>query len=428
MRAPAVNASVELHEPTALPPWIPNREEALRRLDAFVPHAGRAYAAQRNFDRGPGRRDNVSLLSPYIRHRVLTEVEVVRSVLARHTLAAAEKFISEIFWRTYWKGWLQTHPAAWSGYRTTLDQRLGEASASAPLRAAVDRAVSGSTGIDAFDAWAHELVATNYLHNHARMWFASIWIFTLELPWEIGADFFLRNLLDGDPASNTLSWRWVAGLHTRGKRYAATRDNIRRYTEDRFAVDATLARSPAPLVDVQAPLRGLTPLPLEPSTEEPALYLVHDDDLAGDLAELPRGIRGVCALNAAAGRSPLALGPAVPAFTAAVARDATARIAAVSEVRDFGLLDSADAGPAATALARAAEACGARRIVTPFAPVGPVRDLLDGAFPQLREGGLACDEAARRYDALSWPAATGGFFKLRGRIGPILTELGLRSG
>ena len=50
------------------------------------------------------------------------------------------------------------------------------------------------------------------MHNHVRMWFASIWIFTLNLPWQLGADFFMQHLLDGDPASNTLSWRWVAGI------------------------------------------------------------------------------------------------------------------------------------------------------------------------------------------------------------------------
>ncbi|WP_238189582.1 FAD-binding domain-containing protein [Methylobacterium frigidaeris] len=65
------------------------------------------------------------------------------------------------------------------------------------------------------------------------MWFASIWIFSLRLPWELGAEFFLRRLLDGDPASNTLSWRWVAGLHTRGRPYLARRDNIRDFTEGR---------------------------------------------------------------------------------------------------------------------------------------------------------------------------------------------------
>ena len=85
------------------------------------------------------------------------------------------------------------------------------------LRRAFEGAVTGSTGIDGFDDWARELTHTGWLHNHARMWFAFIWIFTLELPWALGADFFLRHLVDGDPASNTLSWRWVAGLYTRAK-------------------------------------------------------------------------------------------------------------------------------------------------------------------------------------------------------------------
>ena len=93
--------------------------------------------------------------------------------------------------------------------------------ANAGLRLAFGRAVDGRTGIDGFDDWARELTATHWLHNHARMWFASIWIFTLRLPWALGADFFMRHLIDGDPASNTLSWRWVAGLHTRSKPYAA---------------------------------------------------------------------------------------------------------------------------------------------------------------------------------------------------------------
>ena len=65
------------------------------------------------------------------------------------------------------------------------------------------------------------------------MWFASIWIHTLNLPWQLGADFF-KNLLDGDPASNTLSWRWVAGLHTQGKCYLATENNIKKFTNNRF--------------------------------------------------------------------------------------------------------------------------------------------------------------------------------------------------
>jgi deoxyribodipyrimidine photo-lyase len=101
------------------------------------------------------------------------------------------------------------------------------------VRTAYAQAVEGRTGIAAFDTFACDLVRHGYLHNHARMWFASIWIFTLKLDWELGADFFLRHLRDGDAASNTLSWRWVAGLHTKGKTYLARADNIARFTAHR---------------------------------------------------------------------------------------------------------------------------------------------------------------------------------------------------
>ena len=102
------------------------------------------------------------------------------------------------------------------------------------LRQACELACFGQTGIECFDTWARELTTTGYLHNYARMWFASIWIFTLKLPWQLGPDFFLRHLLDGDTASNTLSWRWVAGLQTVGKTYLARAANISRYTGGRF--------------------------------------------------------------------------------------------------------------------------------------------------------------------------------------------------
>ena len=94
----------------------------------------------------------------------------------------------------------------------------------------------GATAIEPFNDWVRELKETGYLHNHARMWFASIWIHTLELPWYLGADFFLKHLLDGDEAVNTLSWRWVAGLHTKGKTYLARASNIEKYTNGRYSL------------------------------------------------------------------------------------------------------------------------------------------------------------------------------------------------
>jgi len=92
------------------------------------------------------------------------------------------------------------------------------------------KVINGETEIDFFNNWVINLKEDGYLHNHVRMWFASIWIFTLKLPWELGADFFLKNLFDGDEATNTLSWRWVAGIQTKGKYYLARKENIEKYT------------------------------------------------------------------------------------------------------------------------------------------------------------------------------------------------------
>jgi hypothetical protein len=214
---------------TSNAPIPATRTEALRLLQAFVPHAGRTYAATRNHDRPDQGHSNVSRLSPYLRHRIITEADVLEAVLGRHSAAAAEKFVQEVYWRTYWKGWLEMRPGVWADYRRDLDTVM--ARDDGDLARAIGHAEDGETGIDAFNAWARELRDTGYLSNHARMWAASIWIFTLCLPWEAGADWFMRNLLDGDPASNTLSWRWVAGLQTRGKAYVARASNIARYTD-----------------------------------------------------------------------------------------------------------------------------------------------------------------------------------------------------
>ncbi|MEL7345455.1 MAG: FAD-binding domain-containing protein, partial [Pseudomonadota bacterium] len=185
----------DIHEPSL-------RAQALAKMEAFAPAMGRRYASGRNTDRGPGKHTAVSTLSPYVRRRLVTEAELVQTALAHHGLDGAEKFVQEVFWRGYFKGWLERRPSVWTAYRTGLEADLFALDTDRRLRKSVEAAEDGATGIACMDAWAAELVETGYLHNHARMWFASIWIFTLGLPWRLGADFFYRNLLDGDPASN----------------------------------------------------------------------------------------------------------------------------------------------------------------------------------------------------------------------------------
>lgn len=223
-----------------------SREGALELLKDFLPRVP-AYARERNFDR-PGHRE-VSRLSPYLRYRLISEEEVTRQVLSHHSFNAAEKFLQEVAWRTYWKGWLERRPNVWVSYLnevTRLKASLQEAS----WKSSYERAQAGQTDLSFFNDWVTELTSTGYLHNHTRMWFASVWIFTLKLPWQLGADFMYRNLLDGDPASNTLSWRWVAGLQTPGKFYLAQSDNIARYSEGRWTPRSQdLAQEAIPVTD-----------------------------------------------------------------------------------------------------------------------------------------------------------------------------------
>ncbi len=201
--------------------------DAEKSLQAFVNNGLSGYEHLRNYDFGPSDRHNVSLLSKYITHRVLFEYDVVQRILAQHPMQMVEKFVQEVFWRIYWKGWLEHRPTVWADF-TTFDH-------SQTPQTAYQQAINGKTGIDCFDVWAAELQNTNYLHNHARMWFASIWIFTLGLPWQAGARFFMQHLNDGDAASNTLGWRWVAGVQTSGKHYLARASNIEQFTDGRFA-------------------------------------------------------------------------------------------------------------------------------------------------------------------------------------------------
>ena len=208
----------------------PSRAKALDRLESFVENNLAEYSKLRNFDFGPEKRSNVSCLSPYITHGIINEQEIIKKSLGKFSFSKNEKFIQEVLWRTYWKGWLELRPNVWSDYLTELIKIKENLKNNQNYK----NAIEGKTKIDCFNQWVIELKENNYLHNHTRMWFASIWIFTLELPWQLGAEFFMQHLYDGDAASNTLGWRWVAGVQTQGKHYLASEWNIKKFTTNRF--------------------------------------------------------------------------------------------------------------------------------------------------------------------------------------------------
>jgi len=207
-----------------------SRAKALNQLNNFVENNLGEYSKLRNFDFGPENRTNISCLSPYITHGIINEQEIIQKALSKFSFSKNEKFIQEVLWRTYWKGWLELRPNVWTDYLTELNQIKNEFQNNQDYLSAID----GKTDIECFNAWVNELKDNNYLHNHTRMWFASIWIFTLELPWQLGAELFMQHLYDGDAASNTLGWRWVAGVQTQGKHYLASEWNIKKFTNNRF--------------------------------------------------------------------------------------------------------------------------------------------------------------------------------------------------
>ncbi|MBM7068300.1 FAD-binding domain-containing protein [Actibacterium sp. 188UL27-1] len=404
------------------PVFDPTRTAALAALRDFLPKSGRDYTAKRNYDRGDLGHPHVSKLSPYIRHRMITEEEVLQAVLDRYALSTAEKFVQEVYWRTYWKGWLEMRPAVWSDYRAGLNQALNRVKAEGGLRQKWEAACKGETGLTSFDNWAQELAASGYMHNHARMWFASIWIFTLKLPWELGADFFMRHLLDGDPASNTLGWRWVAGLQTKGKTYLARSSNITKFTEGRFGGTHGLATDAPALDGPPHPTRQDPPAEVDWAPHPETGLLITEEDLSPAWL-LPPGLtpKGVAGLLATEGRSPLAVSPLVTDFAKSALRDTRDRYGDT-----FG-----PHGPLTddiTAIAAWARDTGLAQVVTPYAPVGPTATKLNTLENLLRDDGIDLIRPIRDFDLNAWPYATAGFFKFKEKIPTLVGQIkGLRA-
>ncbi len=343
---------------------------------------------------------------------MITEEEVVRTVLAQHSFAVAEKFIQEVAWRTYWKGWLEMRPAMLDRFDTERIGLKAELASNSALSRRWSSAIEGRTGIDAFDAWAEELVTFGWLHNHARMWFASIWIFTLGLPWQLGADFFYTHLLDADPASNTLSWRWVAGLHTRGKHYVARAENIDRNTLGRFAPYGKLNEQAGPVApDDEPPAPQLLAMP-KVIGARPVALLLTEEDLHPESWNLTADVMSVAVLQSQSVRpedSPARL------FSEGALTDAAERAAA-----HFGVpVARVDTGGVAAWVG----SLKAKTVVTGHAPVGLVAREIVSIQSALSSTGIALIAHQRDWDRALWPHAKAGFFKLKTKLPEVVGKL-----
>ena len=380
-----------------------SREAGLARLAAFVPHAGADYAKHRNTDFGAEARVGVSGLSPYLRYRVISEQEVIRAVLDAHSLKQAEKFVQEVVWRNYFKGWLEMRPDVWSDY---LDQRQHWQSVLAndsALRQRYNAAIEGRVGIEGFDDWAQDLVRVGYLHNHARMWFASIWIFTLKLPWVLGADFFLEHLLDGDPASNTLSWRWVAGLQTKGKTYLAQADNIKRFTEGRFSPKGLASETFAiEGMDNPAPKTLPERASVMEALDSPSVFIVHPDDLCiyEDIKDHPM-VKAVVWVRGDSSSKPWPQSSHAQSFVDGVIDDWADPNDVVMPCLDAMKINALS------------DLLGASQWVMMAPSVGP---MARAAKALAKAGPKPLVLARRDYDSTLWPLAKKGFFPFKKQV------------
>lgn len=382
-----------------------SRVAALAQLADFLPRAP-LYARNRNHVQ-PGH-PAVSRLSPAIRHRLISEDEVAAAVLGKHAPGRVEKFVQEVYWRRYWKGWLSLRPQVWRDYLDSL--------ASLPESGLARQVESGESGNAVIDHFAKELVTTGYLHNHARMWFAAWWVHEAKLPWQSGAAFFFKHLLDGDPAANTLSWRWVAGLQTPGKTYLARRSNLEKYLAPEL-----LESLAGGLGDFEYPQPHLPQIPakepvtraeLPPSTFLPSAATglwIHEEDLSPETSPLS-GQRFATILVTG---HPAAWDkhgfPASKRQWLLEALDDTARRAAGHWQSETATATPAD-------LVEWARSHRLDQVVTLRPDPGPLADELPEIAAALAAAGVSLSLVDRPRDLLLRPLATGGFFQFWERM------------
>lgn len=356
-------------EPLVLPP-APSRRAALDRLEAFVPRADTPSLSRRGMD--GATLPEASGLSPWLRYRLVTEAEVLAALRKAHG-GGADVLQHAVLRRAYLKGSFEMRPGLWLAYQQGLRAALNRVATEAGIRNLWQAACEGQTGLADFDEWARALARHGQLPQSSRLALATVWVDDLRLPWELGADFFLRHLLDGDVAITLLSWH-----------------------------DALRKSGAAPKI----PPPGPCPQGGAWDRAAPSALLLHEDDLNPDFL-LDGGLKPdqTAFLMAPEGRSPLRVAPTVERFIRGAVADCATRHASAlgaihGPVRGEGAVD---------ALVSWARGTRAVQVVTPFAPVGPVADILEALDTRLQAENIRLVRAMRDHDARLWPLATGDF-------------------
>ena len=204
-------SSLIIELPTEFPVSYDEVEQRIRRIDPVK------YARTRNFEDGA-----VTYLSPYISRGVISTKQVLESVLERgYQPAQIEKFIQELAWRDYWQ-------QIWMVKGDEINSDLKNTQVPVSNHGISEAIVNASTGIEAVDNAIWSFYKSGYMHNHMRMYVAAIACNVARSHWITPARWLYYHLLDGDWASNALSWQWVSGANS-NKKYVANQENINKY-------------------------------------------------------------------------------------------------------------------------------------------------------------------------------------------------------
>ncbi len=237
-------------------------------------------------------------LSPYLRHRLLVESEVAEALIDAHGPEAAGALIDELCEMTCARAWLERHPGALRHYVLALGTSVGDLERNGLLQRSFDRATAGQTGIACFDAWTGECQSNGILPGHLHRAFASIWIFTLGLPWPLGAAFMIESTIDADLAVVLRLWRRVAGLEPGAGPFLVTGDGISRLTAGRYQRTVGLATIAGEAADeAELPMVRPATHEAEPGSG-PAVLLATTDDLHLESWPVaPRDVRGIICIE-----------------------------------------------------------------------------------------------------------------------------------
>lgn len=187
-----------------------------RILNKILELKPKQYSKNRNYIDG-----SVSRLSPYISRGVISTKQIFTYLYKNYKFYECEKFIQELLWREYWQ-------IVWK--HKNIDTEVKTSQADVLNKKFPSCILNAQTGINAIDSAIRDLYEFGYIHNHLRMYIASITTNIAKTHWKIPAKWMYYHLLDADWASNALSWQWVCGANS-NKKYFANQDNINKYTK-----------------------------------------------------------------------------------------------------------------------------------------------------------------------------------------------------